>query len=456
MRHPLIVAGRPPLRGDDRDLCAGRPRVQGRLGGDGACRQGRPGADRRQPARRLRQLGRAGRGLRGVQVEVNARAASGHPAATGGDARRGTGPAAPAARAWRSPRRSGRPARCRGPSTISYGGVTYSVPHQLVDAEVWVRVDGDEVVATHVGPAGRGRGGPPPALHAGHATHRRRPLPAPPGRAAQPATPKPTNTAEAEFLALGDGARMWLLEAASAGTARVKVKMADAVTLARLHGVERVDWALGHAATYGRFAEGDLASILAAHPAGERRSRRRRPLAAGRHPRLGRLRSTVMTAGAAAAADEVVELLRQLAPAAHAPPRPRRAGHRQSATLGTRRSRPGAARRGARRTTSLLDQHPTGRRRVPHRQDVRHLGRDRVSRSPPRPSGRWPPSSGSTATRTSSCAAPPAPARPTSSKPSATPPSTTAATSSGSASKRSARSCTATAPTAPPPGRSAS
>lgn len=39
-------------------------------------------------------------------------------------------------------------------STISYGGVTYSVPHQLVDAEVWVRVDGDEVVATHVGATG--------------------------------------------------------------------------------------------------------------------------------------------------------------------------------------------------------------------------------------------------------------------------------------------------------------
>ena len=93
--------------------------------------------------------------------------------------------------------------------------------------------------------------------------------PARPGR--WTGNPKPTNAAEAEFLALGDGARMWLLEAAAAGTARVKVKMADAVKLARLHGVERVDWALGHAATYGRFAEGDVASILAAHPAGQRR-----------------------------------------------------------------------------------------------------------------------------------------------------------------------------------------
>ena len=46
--------------------------------------------------------------------------------------------------------------------------------------------------------------------------------------------------------------------------------MAQAVTLARLHGQIRVDWALGHAATYARFADGDLASILAAHPVGER------------------------------------------------------------------------------------------------------------------------------------------------------------------------------------------
>jgi transposase len=156
-------------------------------------------------------------------------------------------------------------------STISYGGVIYSVPHQLIDAEVWIRVDGDEVVATHLGSSG--------AVEV--ARHQRSTPGTPriddthyPPRPAGPLNrqPKPTNAAEAEFLAIGDGARMWLLEAASAGTARMKVKMADAVTLARLHGVERVDWALGHAATYGRFAEGDVASILAAHTAGKHRS----------------------------------------------------------------------------------------------------------------------------------------------------------------------------------------
>ena len=35
-----------------------------------------------------------------------------------------------------------------------------------------------------------------------------------------------------------------------------------------MHGTDRVDWALGHAATFGRFDDGDPASILGAHPAG--------------------------------------------------------------------------------------------------------------------------------------------------------------------------------------------
>ncbi len=47
--------------------------------------------------------------------------------------------------------------------------------------------------------------------------------------------------------------------------------MAQAVTLARLHGAERLDGALGAAAMFGRFADGDLASILAADPPGQRR-----------------------------------------------------------------------------------------------------------------------------------------------------------------------------------------
>lgn len=154
-------------------------------------------------------------------------------------------------------------------ATISYGGVTYSVPHTLADETVWVRVDGDQIVVTHCPPSGpvevaRHRRSTPghPMIDDAHY----------PPRPAGPLNrqPKPTSAAEAEFLALGEGARLWLIEAASAGTSRVKVKMAEAVELARLHGQVAVDWALGHAATYGRFADGDLASILAAHPGGER------------------------------------------------------------------------------------------------------------------------------------------------------------------------------------------
>jgi hypothetical protein len=153
-------------------------------------------------------------------------------------------------------------------SMISFGGVSYSVPHQLIDAEVWVRVDGDEIVVTHLSGKGAGevarhRCSTPgnPRIDDSHYPTR------PTG--ALNRQPKASNTAEAEFLVLGDGARLWLIEAAAAGTSRIKAKMGDAVTLARLHGTEQVDWALGHAATFQRFAEGDVASILAAHPAGE-------------------------------------------------------------------------------------------------------------------------------------------------------------------------------------------
>ncbi len=41
--------------------------------------------------------------------------------------------------------------------------------------------------------------------------------------------------------------------------------MDHAVSMAKLTGAARVDWALGHAAVHQRFGEGDLASILAAH-----------------------------------------------------------------------------------------------------------------------------------------------------------------------------------------------
>jgi transposase len=144
----------------------------------------------------------------------------------------------------------------------------YSVPHHLLGATVWVRVHGrgddEQVVITHVGAGGpvevarhlRATPGSPRLVdeHFG-------PQPAGPLRR----RPRARNAAEAEFLALGEGARLWLTEAAAAGTTKMRVKMTDALALAKLFDPVEVDWALGHAAVHGRFAEADLSSILDHH-----------------------------------------------------------------------------------------------------------------------------------------------------------------------------------------------
>jgi len=137
----------------------------------------------------------------------------------------------------------------------------YSVPHELAGQTVWVRRHGEQVVIVAVGAAG------PVEVARHQVTTPGSPRvqdthfpPAPAGALAR--TPRPKTTSEAAFLALGDGAALWLTEAAAAGAARVRAKMAEAVELARLHGDAVVDRALGQAGTAGRFAEGDLAAIL--------------------------------------------------------------------------------------------------------------------------------------------------------------------------------------------------
>lgn len=75
--------------------------------------------------------------------------------------------------------------------------------------------------------------------------------------------PRATSPEEEAFLALGDGARQWLLGACAAGAHRVPSKLREALTLARLVGAEPVDRVLGVAAAYGRFADSDLACLLA-------------------------------------------------------------------------------------------------------------------------------------------------------------------------------------------------
>ena len=151
---------------------------------------------------------------------------------------------------------------------VTFEAGQYSVPHGLLGANVWVRVHGrgpdEQVIIVHVGPTGpvevarhsRARPGSPQMLDAHFP---------PPPAGALGRIPLARNVAEAAFLSLGDGARVWLAEAAAAGTTKMRVKMAQAVELAKLFTPAEVDWALGHAAVHARFAEADLASILDHH-----------------------------------------------------------------------------------------------------------------------------------------------------------------------------------------------
>ena len=80
--------------------------------------------------------------------------------------------------------------------------------------------------------------------------------------------PRARDGEEAAFLALGPGAERWLIAAAAAGATRVRRKVCEAVDLAKLHGPGEVEHALKVCADAGRFADGDLAAILAHEAAG--------------------------------------------------------------------------------------------------------------------------------------------------------------------------------------------
>jgi transposase len=164
----------------------------------------------------------------------------------------------------------------------------YSVPHQLLGQTVRVRThgvgDGEQVVIVYVGDDGpievarHARATPgTPRIDDEHFP------PQPEGPLGR--RPRARNAAESQFLDLGEGARLWLIEAAAAGTPRMRVKMSEALALAKLFDPVEVDWALGHAAVHGRFAEADLSSILDHHAqqpaAGEHRAGEERSLTQG-------------------------------------------------------------------------------------------------------------------------------------------------------------------------------
>jgi len=148
-------------------------------------------------------------------------------------------------------------------ATVSVGDALYSVPHTLIGERVWVRADGEQLVVVHVD---EGQGPREVARHElttpGRPSIQDEHYPPRPAGALE-RKPRARNAEEREFLAIGKGAERWLKRAAAEGTSRIRRKMAEAVDLSKLHGTAPVNEALERCASYGRFADGDLASILA-------------------------------------------------------------------------------------------------------------------------------------------------------------------------------------------------
>ena len=101
-------------------------------------------------------------------------------------------------------------------SLVAFEGGQYSVPHELAGQVVHVRRHGEQVVIAHAGPDGAAEvarhlvtSPGSPRLDEAHYP------PAPPG--ALNREPKARTETEAEFLAIGGGAGLWLAEAAAAG-----------------------------------------------------------------------------------------------------------------------------------------------------------------------------------------------------------------------------------------------
>ena len=148
-------------------------------------------------------------------------------------------------------------------ATVSVGDAIYSVPHELIGERVWVRAEAEQLIVVHIDPdqgpreVARHQLTTPgrPSINDAHYP------PRPAG--ALERRPRARSAEEREFLQIGEGAERWLKRAAAEGTSRIRRKMAEAVDLAKLHGSGPVNEALERCASYGRFGDGDLASILA-------------------------------------------------------------------------------------------------------------------------------------------------------------------------------------------------
>jgi hypothetical protein len=148
-------------------------------------------------------------------------------------------------------------------ATVSVGDAIYSVPHELIGERVWVRAEGEQLIVVHIDQvAGPREVARHPLTTPGRPSIQDQHYPPRPAGALE-RRPRARSSEEREFLAIGEGAERWLKRAAAEGTARIRRKMCEAVDLAKLHGTGPVNEALERCAAYGRFGDGDLASVLA-------------------------------------------------------------------------------------------------------------------------------------------------------------------------------------------------
>src|ERR1700678_547195 len=154
------------------------------------------------------------------------------------------------------PLRSVSPALSAGAAPFAITGLATQWPHEHCGTRVWARTEADQVVIV----AGEGSGAREVARHTklgpGQASLNDEHFPSQAGSGRPVRRPRATNPDEERFLALGEGAARYLVEAAATGARRIEARMSQAVALASLHSPSAVDDALGLAAFAGRFGEG--------------------------------------------------------------------------------------------------------------------------------------------------------------------------------------------------------
>jgi len=149
-------------------------------------------------------------------------------------------------------------------SLVQHERARYSVPSELAQAgaRVLVREHGELVIITHAAAGGAREVARHRRGRAGETVIDERHYPPPPPGSIE-RRPRANTDLERAFLALGDGARDWLIAAAAAGTSGIHTRMQGALDLRAFHDAAAVDVALGLAASAERFAQEDLTSILA-------------------------------------------------------------------------------------------------------------------------------------------------------------------------------------------------